>query len=569
MAKFKTYKRIGDILIEKGLITPEELKYALSRRGEERKPLGEVLVDLGLVTWDDIVKALGEQYGIPVLDKVPSQIPSDVVKSISKQQAEKLHIVPIGYEEDGTLSIVTDDVLRVAPAQEEIRFLTGKAPKILLVSKPVFEELFKRVYEGGAIPDLAELELEMGSVEQTTEEVVEEELTESSPAVKVVNFIIDGALKQGASDIHIEPQEHSVRVRYRVDGRLRKVTDFPKSLHSAVVSRIKILSKLDISERRLPQDGKFYVRREGEQYDFRVSTMPSLFGEKVVMRILKVSSANRRLQDLGLSEYNYGRLKELISHPYGIILVTGPTGSGKSTTLVGVLNELKDITKNIVTAEDPVEYTLDGITQCQVNPEIGLTFARYLRAFLRQDPDIIMVGEIRDRETAQLAIEASMTGHLVLSTLHTNTAPAAIARLMNMGVDLHLISVSLLGVVGQRLVRKLCPKCRVRVEAGDQVKEVANKLAELVGWKGEVAEYVAGEGCENCDGEGYKGRTAIHEILMVSRRIREMIVAGASESEIEKVARSEGMVTMYEDGVFKVMEGITSLEEVKRVAEAR
>ena len=569
MAKFKTYKRIGDILIEKGLITPEELKYALSRRGEERKPLGEVLVDLGLVTWDDIVKALGEQYGIPVLDKVPSQIPSDVVKSISKQQAEKLHIVPIGYEEDGTLSIVTDDVLRVAPAQEEIRFLTGKAPKILLVSKPVFEELFKRVYEGGAIPDLAELELEMGSVEQTTEEVVEEELTESSPAVKVVNFIIDGALKQGASDIHIEPQEHSVRVRYRVDGRLRKVTDFPKSLHSAVVSRIKILSKLDISERRLPQDGKFYVRREGEQYDFRVSTMPSIFGEKVVMRILKVSAANRRLEDLGLSEYNYGRLKELISHPYGIILVTGPTGSGKSTTLVGVLNELKDITKNIVTAEDPVEYTLDGITQCQVNPEIGLTFARYLRAFLRQDPDIIMVGEIRDRETAQLAIEASMTGHLVLSTLHTNTAPAAIARLMNMGVDLHLISVSLLGVVGQRLVRKLCPECRVRVEAGDQVKEVANKLAELVGWKGEVAEYVAGEGCENCDGEGYKGRTAIHEILMVSRRIREMIVAGASESEIEKVARSEGMVTMYEDGVFKVMEGITSLEEVKRVAEAR
>ncbi|MCD6462745.1 MAG: Flp pilus assembly complex ATPase component TadA [Thermotogae bacterium] len=569
MAKFKTYKRIGDILIEKGLITPEELKYALSKRGEERKPLGEVLVDLGLVTWDDIVKALGEQYGIPVLDKVPSQIPSDVVKSISKQQAEKLHIVPIGYEEDGTLSIVTDDVLRVAPAQEEIRFLTGKAPKILLVSKPAFEELFKRVYEGGAIPDLAELELEMGSVEQTTEEVVEEELTESSPAVKVVNFIIDGALKQGASDIHIEPQEHLVRVRYRVDGRLRKVTDFPKSLHSAVVSRIKILSKLDISERRLPQDGKFYVRREGEQYDFRVSTMPSIFGEKVVMRILKVSAANRRLEDLGLSEYNYGRLRELISHPYGIILVTGPTGSGKSTTLVGVLNELKDITKNIVTAEDPVEYTLDGITQCQVNPEIGLTFARYLRAFLRQDPDIIMVGEIRDRETAQLAIEASMTGHLVLSTLHTNTAPAAIARLMNMGVDLHLISVSLLGVVGQRLVRKLCHECRVRVEASDQVKEVANKLAELVGWKGEVVEYVAGEGCESCDGEGYKGRTAIHEILMVSKRIREMIVAGASESEIEKVARSEGMVTMYEDGVFKVMEGITSLEEVKRVAEAR
>jgi len=565
----KTYKRIGDLLIERGLITPEQLQYALSKRGEEKKPLGEVLVDLGLVSWEDIIHALSEQYGIPVLESIPNKVPEKAIRMVPKQQSEKLRIVPIGYDEEtNTLIVATDDVLKVNTATQEIRFLTGKPPKVYLVSPPDYADLFKRVYELEPTLDLTELRLEVDQSESAaaTEET-EEVLTETSPAVRIVNFIIDKALSQGASDIHIEPQENIVQVRYRIDGLLRKVTDFPKTLHSGVVSRIKIMSKLDISEKRLPQDGKFFVRRNGEQFDFRVSTMPSIFGEKVVMRILQVSAANRKLEELGFSDYNYRRLKHLISHPYGIVLVTGPTGSGKSTTLVGILNELKDVTKNIVTAEDPVEYTIEGVTQCQVNPEIGLTFPRFLRAFLRQDPDIIMVGEIRDKETAQLAIEASLTGHLVLSTLHTNTAAAAIARLVNMGIDPHLISVSLIGVVGQRLVRKLCGECRVQVEPGEVVRAEGERLKKLLNVDF-TAEYIAGEGCPSCRGEGYKGRTAIHEVLVVNRRIRQMIAAKASESEIEQAALEEGMITMFEDGILKVIQGITSLEEVKRMAAA-
>lgn len=567
MAFRKTYKRIGDLLIERGLITPEQLQYALNKRGEEKKPLGEVLVDLGLVGWEDITHALSEQYGIPVLESIPNKVPEKAIRMVSKQQSEKLRIVPIDYDEEtNTLIVATDDVLKVNTATQEIRFLTGKPPKVYLVSPPDYADLFKRVYELEPTLDLAELRLEVDQSESAAavEETVEA-LTETSPAVRIVNFIIDKALAQGASDIHIEPQENIVQVRYRIDGLLRKVTDFPKTLHSGVVSRIKIMSKLDISEKRLPQDGKFFVRKNGEQFDFRVSTMPSIFGEKVVMRILRVSAANQKLEELGFSNYNYKRLKHLISHPYGIVLITGPTGSGKSTTLVGILNEVKDMTKNIVTAEDPVEYTIEGVTQCQVNPEIGLTFPRFLRAFLRQDPDIIMVGEIRDRETAQLAIEASLTGHLVLSTLHTNTAAAAIARLVNMGIDPHLISVSLIGVVGQRLVRKLCSECRVQVEPGRAVKAEGERLKKLLDVDFTM-EYIAGEGCPNCRGEGYKGRTAIHEVLVVNRRIRQMIVEKASESEIEQAALEEGMITMFEDGVLKVIQGITSLEEVRRVA---
>ncbi len=569
MALRKTYKRIGDLLIEKGLITPQQLEYALNKRGEEKKPLGEVLVDLGFITWEDITRALSEQYDVPVLEDIPDRISEKAIQMIPRRQSEKLRIVPVNYDEETqTLTVVTDDVLRINSAIQEIRFLTGKSPKVYLVSPPVFLDLFKRAYEMEVPLDITELKLEVEQPESAPQiEEAEEVLTEASPAVKLVNFIIDKAIVQGASDIHIEPQENIVRVRYRVDGLLRKITDFPKTLHNGVVSRIKIMSKLDISEKRLPQDGKFYVRRNSEQYDFRVSTMPSIFGEKVVMRILQVSAAERRLEDLGFSDYNYRRLKHLISHPYGIILVTGPTGSGKSTTLVGVLNELKDITKNIVTAEDPVEYTIEGVTQCQVNPEIGLTFPRFLRAFLRQDPDIIMVGEIRDRETAQLAIEASLTGHLVLSTLHTNTAAAAIARLVNMGVDPHLISVSLIGVVGQRLVRKLCDKCKVRVDAGELVKERSERLKKLLDLEFS-SEYISGEGCDACRGEGYRGRTAIHEVLIVNKKIRELITRGASESEIESAAFEEGMITMFEDGILKVVQGITSMEEVKRVAAA-
>jgi type IV pilus assembly protein PilB len=350
-----------------------------------------------------------------------------------------------------------------------------------------------------------------------------------------------------------------VRVRYRMDGMLKNVLSYPKIQHNAVVIRIKIMANMDISERRLPQDGKFYLKVAGEQYDFRVSTVPTVHGEKVVMRILKVSSANKRLEDLGFNEYNVERIEKLLSEPYGIILVTGPTGSGKSTTLVAMINELKDESVNIVTAEDPVEYTIEGVNQSQVRPEIGLTFARYLRAFLRQDPDIIMVGEIRDRETAQLAVEASMTGHLVLSTLHTNDASSAVDRLRNMGVDPRLVASSLLGVVAQRLVRKINRACKTkRVPLRP---DLARYYEEYFKDQYEPFEYIADESCN----ELYRGRTAIGEVLVVNDEIRDLITSSASVSEIQKEAVHQGMRPMFVDGLEKVLKSETTVEEILRV----
>ncbi|HQA95728.1 MAG TPA: GspE/PulE family protein, partial [Thermotogota bacterium] len=334
-------------------------------------------------------------------------------------------------------------------------------------------------------------------------------------------------------------------------------------LHNSIVSRIKIISKLDIAERRLPQDGKFFVRVKGEQYDFRVSTMPSIFGEKIVLRLLRVSNSTKRLDNLGLSEYNYKRLNYLLQSPYGILLVTGPTGSGKSTTLVGILNQLKEVTNNMITVEDPVEYSVTGITQCQVQPEIGLTFARYLRAILRQDPDIIMVGEIRDKETAILAMEASMTGHLVLSTLHTNTASAAINRLVNMGIEADVLGVSLIGIVAQRLVRTLCDSCKKKVPlVSEEMEKIASQLQP---GQPEYFTYIP-EGCQQCRKTGYRGRTAIHEVLIMDKKLRSLMLENTPERIVEEYARKAGMRTMFEDGIHKALMGITSIDEIKRVA---
>lgn len=406
------------------------------------------------------------------------------------------------------------------------------------------------------------------AIEETPEQVEEEEEEEEreieeAPIVRLVNNIVNRAIEMGASDIHIEPMKRTVRVRFRVDGVLRKVLEYQKLQHNSVVARIKIMSSLDVSERRLPQDGKFYTIKSGEQYDFRVSTMPSTFGEKVVLRILKVSDANRRLEELGYSEYNLKRILSLLEKPYGIILVTGPTGSGKSTTLVAMINYLKNESVNIVTAEDPVEYTIEGVTQCQVFPEIGLTFARYLRAFLRQDPDIIMVGEIRDRETAQLAVEASLTGHLVLSTLHTNTAAGAVSRLIEMGIDPHLLGASLIGVIGQRLVRKLCDECKMPGEVRDE--QVKSYFEQFFGKVPDQIYYPSEEGCPACRGMRYRGRMAIGEVLIVDEELRELISSRVSETEIAKLAVKKGMRTMFQDALEKVLLGQTSIEEVFRV----
>ncbi|PLV56943.1 GspE/PulE family protein [Thermotoga sp. SG1] len=561
----RRYRKLGEILVERGFITREELERALEIQKQLKKPLGEVLVELGYITEDQLLDALSEQYNAPILKDLPKNIPLNVVGSLPKNVIESLHVIPIDKKEDGTLVVVTDSGTNIPRIRQEIRFLTGKDPKIYLVASRDFSKLYQTYVLGVPLELFEEPYVVIEETEEQVEEAEksEEAAMEEAPIVRLVNNIINRAIEMGASDIHIEPMKRTVRVRFRIDGVLRRVLEYQKGQHNSVVARIKIMSGLDVSERRLPQDGKFYTIKGGEQYDFRVSTMPSTFGEKVVMRILKVSAANRRLEELGYSEYNYKRILSLLEKPYGIILVTGPTGSGKSTTLVAMINHLKSESVNIVTAEDPVEYTIDGVTQCQVFPEIGLTFARYLRAFLRQDPDIIMVGEIRDRETAQLAVEASLTGHLVLSTLHTNTAAGAVSRLMEMGIDPHLLATSLIGVIGQRLVRKLCDECKIPGEVEDE--NAKSYFERFFGRVPDQIYYPSEEGCPACRGMRYRGRMAIGEVLIVDEEMRALISSRASEMEIARRAMEKGMRPMFVDALEKVMQGLTSLEEVFRV----
>lgn len=558
MEKEVKVKKLGDVLIEKGIITPYELETALEMQKELKKPLGEVFVQMGYCTWDDIVKALAEQYQIQAcVGEI--KINQDFVKTFPRDIISELKIVPID-EKDGKVIVGIANVYDIPVVKRRLKFRIGKEVDFCLMPPTTFDTLYNAVLHGitNLFTEQVKDILVQDEAEREEESTQQPEMgEEETPVVKLVSNIVNHAIELEASDIHIEPQRKNVVVRYRVDGVLRKITEYPKNMHSAVVSRIKILSGLDIVEKRLPQDGKFFIKKDEEQFDLRVSTMPSVHGEKVVMRILRVSSSKKKLEDLGYSPYNYERIQRLIQHPYGIILVTGPTGSGKSTTLVAIINSLNSVDVNIVTAEDPVEYTVEGITQCQVNAEIGLTFAKYLRAFLRQDPDIIMVGEIRDKETAQLAVEASLTGHLVLSTLHTNTAAGAIDRLVNMGIEPSLISASLIGVIGQRLVRRVCQSCKVESELPEKYVQIARKLFP----EKKTIQFI-GQGCQNCNQSGYKGRTAAAEVLIVNDEIRRLIQKGASTYELDKAARANGMISMFQDGLYKVLNGETTIEEV-------
>ncbi|HNR80201.1 MAG TPA: ATPase, T2SS/T4P/T4SS family, partial [Mesotoga infera] len=414
----KVYKRLGEMLVEHGLLSEDDLKQAVAIQKKVGKPLGETLVGMGVISWEDIYGALSRQYGLKVLEEVPNLLSPEILRMIPKPVADRLKVIPIEYlPETNTIRVVTTDVLKVPQIDRELSFLTGSRVNTLLVPPPIFDALYKSSYEESASSEIIEHTFNIEDSEiGIDEEKVQD--SEDTPVAKFINSLLDNGIRSDASDVHLEPYEKMAVARLRIDGVLRKVLSYPRKAHNSVVSRIKVMCNMDISDRRFPQDGKFYIRRGGEQFDLRVSTMPTIFGEKVVLRILRVSNAKKRLEDLGLSDYNRERFESIIYSPYGIILVSGPTGSGKSTTLVAVLNQVTSDKVNVLTAEDPVEYTIEGIAQCQVNSEIGLTFARYLRSFLRQDPDIIMVGEIRDRETAQLAIEASLTGHLVFSTIH-------------------------------------------------------------------------------------------------------------------------------------------------------
>jgi type IV pilus assembly protein PilB len=531
------------------------------------------LVEEKIVPEEKLLAVLSEFFGVPPVDLREVEIPPELIKIVPRSTAEKAVVIP--FDRKGP-------VLKLAMAnpsdvqtRERIRFTTGHRIQPFVALDFRIKEKLGEIYGKAEEDFFSRLEMELqkdgtedlGELEEVSHgtQVVSlddlKQLATQAPIVKLVNAIILGALKRGASDIHIEPFEKELRVRYRLDGVLHVIAKYQPEIKDAVVARIKVLSGLDIAEKRLPQDGRMKARFQGREIDFRVSTVPTVFGEKVVLRVLDKGSLKLDLGQLGFEDREYKLLKKAIFSPYGMVLVTGPTGSGKTTTLYSSLLTVNKPEVNIMTVEDPVEYNLYGINQVQVKPEIGLTFARALRAFLRQDPDIIMVGEIRDAETAEIAIEAALTGHLVISTLHTNDAPSTVTRLVDMGIENFLIASSVILVIAQRLARKICPYCKTEYRYPPEVlKEVGftdEEIATLVTYKG--------TGCEKCDNTGYKGRVGLYEVMEMVPEIRDAIVKGKNAEEIRKIAKKYGMRTLREIGRIKIAKGLTTPEEVLRV----
>lgn len=554
--------RLGEILTEQGLIDRDQLDNALKEQkaqGTDKKRIGNYLIDLGYVNEKEIAQALGIQFNLPVMGLEGIRIKPDVLDLIPESMMNKFNIIPlfkIGQELTIAISDPTDfNLLDIISSVSKCKVVPVMAP---------YSEISKTIAKYFA-KNMASPVLETGK-EAEQSEISRSELEELKkagielPIVKIVDRILLEAVEDGASDIHIEPREKNLFIRFRVDGILREFATYPLKTSPGIVSRIKIISSLDISERKKPQDGRIQVKIDKKEIDIRVSTLPTYYGEKVVMRLLNRASIAVSIADLGFSERNLNIFQKLIKEPYGIILVTGPTGSGKTTTLYAALNEINSVETNIITVEDPIEYQLPIINQVQLNIKKELTFANALRAILRQDPDIVMIGEIRDPETASIAAEAALTGHLVFSTLHTNDAPTAITRLVDMGVAPFLLAPSVLGIMAQRLARKICTHCK-----GEYTPTTAALRA--VGMDASVKEikFYRGEGCDNCKRTGYKGRTGIHEILVITEKIRELIINSASVGVIREEAARQGFKDMRFDGLRKVIEGKISIEELLRV----
>lgn len=561
---------LGRLLVSEGFITERQLEKAQAdaeRRGES---LQKVLVSMGFVSDKDITESLGKQMGVAFVDLDRVDLDAELARSIPEHLAQRYKVIPVA-QRDNKLTLAMVDPLNVL-AIDDIRLITGFDIEPVIATE---EEILKAISRQFGVTDMVAVEDTVKEISATDfgameiEDEIEEEialdklkeLVDEAPIVRVVNLIISQAINDKASDIHIEPEVRSVRVRYRVDGVLHDVMSPPKHIQAPMVSRIKIMASMDIAERRIPQDGKIHLRHDGREFDLRVSTVPTIHGEKVVMRILDKSSVMLGLNKLGFAEENQRVFEQVIEKPYGMILVTGPTGSGKSTTLYSCLNKLNTGITNILTIEDPVEYQLPGVNQVQVNTKANLTFASALRSFLRQDPDIIMVGEIRDQETARIAVEAALTGHLVLSTLHTNDAAGAVSRLIEMGVEPFLVASSIIGVLGQRLARTICPNCK---ESYVPTPEAVKRFGLAMFSDAELSFY-RGRGCDHCKMTGYRGRTGIHEILTMSDRVRGLILHRSSTAELKQAAMEEGMRTMQDDGLNKVLSGVTSMEECLRV----
>jgi type IV pilus assembly protein PilB len=592
--------KLGEILVRENLISAQHLREALDYQREHGGRLGYNLVKLGLVTDDMITAVLSRQYGIPSVNLDLFKIEDPVLRLIPQEVAQKYSVIPLSRV-GATLTLAMVDPTNVF-AMDDIKFMTGLNVEPVVVAEVSIQQAIANYYgtsreielstvnvddavfeavdvktgnNGITHADLVSLDtidFEVGRTEDV--EVVEDNeeidlstlsrLSEDAPVVRLVNVLLVDALRRGASDIHVEPYEKELRIRFRIDGVLYDVMRPPLKLRDALISRVKIMSKLDISEKRLPQDGRIKIKvkvdARSRELDFRVSTLPTLFGEKVVLRLLDKENLMLDMQKLGFEPESLTKFKRNISKPYGMVLVTGPTGSGKTNTLYSALQSLNTVQTNIMTAEDPVEFNLMGINQVQMKEQIGLNFAAALRAFLRQDPNIVLVGEIRDFETAEIAIKAALTGHLVLSTLHTNDAPSTISRLMNMGIEPFLVATSVNLIQAQRLIRRICKDCKreesVPQEALIEVGFSADEASKLKTFKG--------KGCSTCNNTGYKGRIGLYEVMEVTDEIRELILIGASALELRKKAIDDGMITLRESGLHKIRNGLTTLEEVVR-----
>ncbi len=552
-------KRIGDILVETGVVTPQQLAEALAQQRRTRERLGRILVDQGAATEKQIAQALAAQLDLPLVNLASARADPNAIKLIPEVLARKRRVLALQLD-GGQLVVAMADPLDVF-ALDDVGIAARRAVKPVVAVESEVMAAIERAYGMGAaaqavLGDAGEEAPAAPAPGPAAEEA------EDAPVVRLVNLVLTQALKDRASDIHIEPSEEELRVRFRVDGVLQTVMTLPKTVQPALASRIKVLARLNIAERRIPQDGAFELSLDGRRIDFRVSTVPTIFGERVAVRLLDKTKGLLTLEQLGLDARTRRRYEGLVRQPYGIILVSGPTGSGKTTTLVSTLALLNSVDKNIITVEDPVEYQLPGVSHIQVNPRSGLTFASGLRSIVRQDPDIIMIGEIRDVETAEIAIHASLTGHLVLTTIHTNDAPSALTRLADMGIEPYLVASAVIGVASQRLVRLLCPNCK---QPAPIPKEIVTWLQSTVKDALPAPEFHRPVGCAQCRHTGYQGRTGIFEVLVMTEPLRKRVLTRASAAELGEVARIDGMTGMRADGMIKAMQGLTTVEEVLRV----
>ena len=564
--------KLGELLTKAKLISSQQLERALEEQKQSGGRVGEHLVRLGFVTEEDILDCLSQQYGVPSINLRHFDIDESIIRLIPADVARKYQFIPVS-KTGATLTVAMSDPTNVF-AMDDITFITGYRVEPVVASEEALREAIDKYYGTTHALELKKVMEDLSTVEEASLEVLEEEdeldvhdleqSADEAPVVRLVNLILTDALKRGASDIHVEPYEKSYRVRFRIDGVLYEIRNPPMKLKEAIASRLKILAKLDIAEKRLPQDGRIKIKMKYQgklkELDYRVSTLPTLHGEKIVMRLLDKDNLMLDMTKLGFERTSLKWFEEAIFQPYGMVLVTGPTGSGKTNTLYSALSRVNTPEVNIMTAEDPVEFQLPGINQVQMKETIGLNFAASLRSSLRQDPNIILVGEVRDFETAEIAIKAALTGHLVLSTLHTNDAPSTINRLMNMGIEPFLVATSVNLIVAQRLIRRVCQKCK-------QPEDVPVQALLNVGFSEAEAPNIQlykGRGCETCNQRGYKGRVALFEVMRVTEDMRELILSGASAVELRRKAMEEGMIGLRHSGLQKIRDGVTTIEEVVR-----